>query len=113
MKEQGYRILLYKRYIVDILAIFEYQNRLQKRKGAEIMEKLLIGLHSKEGRIKVGGIGISSMRRREKKKQEEYTYTLVYIYIYIYIYVYIYIYTYAIRTHTPTQTFFGHLILKL
>jgi len=39
MKEQGYRILLYKRYIDDILAIFEHQDVLQKRKGAEMMEK--------------------------------------------------------------------------
>jgi len=26
MKEQGYRVLLYKRYIDDILAIFEHQD---------------------------------------------------------------------------------------
>ena len=33
MKEQGYRVLLYKRYIDDILAIFEHQDGLQKGKG--------------------------------------------------------------------------------
>jgi len=72
MKEQGYRILLYKRYIDDILAIFEHQDGPQKMKGAEMMEKLINGLDSKENSIKVAPAkGISSMRKREKETQEE------------------------------------------
>ena len=43
MKEQGYRVLSYKRYIDDILAIFEHQDGLQKRKGAELHPFLLRG----------------------------------------------------------------------
>jgi len=72
MKEQGYRVLLYKRYIDDIMAIFEHQDGVQKRKGAEMMEKLINGLDSKDGSIKVTPAkGISSMRKREKETQEE------------------------------------------
>ena len=32
MKEQGYRVVLYKRYTDDILAIFEHEDGLQKSK---------------------------------------------------------------------------------
>jgi len=72
MKEQGYRILLYKRYTHDILAIFEHQDGLQKRKGAEMMEKLINNLDSTGGSIKVAPAkGITSMRKREKETQEE------------------------------------------
>jgi len=77
MKEQGfrrllYKRLLYKRYTDDILAIFEHQDGLQKRKGAEMMEKLINGLDSTGGSIKVAPAkGISSMRKREKETQEQ------------------------------------------
>ena len=70
-KEQGYRILFYRRYIDDILAIFEYQDGHPKRKGAEMMERLLNGLDSQGGSITVGGKGISSMRSREKETGDE------------------------------------------
>ena len=72
MKEQGHRVLLYKRYIDDILAIFEHQDGLQKRTGADMMEKLINGLDSKDGSIRVTPAkGISSMRKREKETLEE------------------------------------------
>ena len=54
------------------IAIFEHQDGLQKRKGADMMEKMINGLDSKDGSIKVTPAkGISAMRKREKETLEE------------------------------------------
>ena len=62
-RNEGARIYstIIQEIIDDFLAIFEHQDGLQKRNEAEMMEKLINGLDSKDGSIKVaargGGLG--------------------------------------------------------
>ena len=71
MATQGNRILLYKRYIDDILAFFESPDGIQGRKGGVMMEEMLNSLDQKGGSIKVGpSPGISSLRWRGQEEED-------------------------------------------